>query len=121
MEKDKAPKRLREERIINQVSFLVEFLRASLELDKIDAAIGGKRPEGTRTRNHLRQLQQERSSLEFRRSHAYELPSWLKRFDQGISLDENTWGIQERLLSFFRVKPLTAADSERLEALNRVF
>jgi len=118
MERDKTPQQSQEEKIVGQASILVEYLTLSLDADTIEAVTGGK-PEGTK--NRLERLQQEMAELKYRRSHAFELPPYLRKLDRGISLDENTQGIRERLLGVFRTKPLTEAESERLEVLRLCF
>lgn len=119
MERDKTFQQSQEEKIVGQASILVEYLTLSLDADTIEAVVRGGKPEGTK--NRLERLQQEMAELKYRRSHAFELPPYLRKLDRGISLDENTQGIRERLLSVFRTKPLTEAESERLEILRWCF
>jgi len=118
MEREKSPEQLREERVANQASVLLKYLLLSLDLDTIHEAVRGRKSEGTKSQ--LKHYLEEMEALETRRKHAFELPPWLRRLDRGISLDENSQGMREKILAVFRTKPLAEAEYERLEVLKKV-
>ena len=117
MEREKSPEQLRGERIVQQASILVGYLQISVEWDSVAAAVGRKSEQSKRLH---KSLQRELAELEDRREHAYELPPLLIRFERGIALDANNQRLRDRALNVFRIKPLTEAESERLEVLKMV-